>query len=978
MMHSALRTQSDAGRRLRRAAAGVARTGVACSVVFTLTSSVPAAPKGEKVVHGKASFERSGDLTSITTSHKAIINYRSFDIDSHETVRFIQPRASSRVLNRVNGGDPSRIAGRLTANGQVYITNPAGIYFAKGSLVDVGQLFAGAGQISDEHFLNNINQFTDLFGSVVNEGTIEADAVSLIGRHVANHGTIVANDGFVAMVAGEDVLLGEQGGRIMVKLEGAKGDLIPADTPGVESTGTTAAPGGVVSMAAGDMYALPIRHTGHTEAAQVLLDGGSEGVVEVTGTLDASDRSPGAQGGRVEVLGNNLALSEVTIDASGDAGGGTVLVGGEYQGLGDVRTAAKTYVGSGATIKADAITFGDGGRVILWGDDWTRFYGEISARGGAASGDGGFVEVSGKQNLGFDGHVDVGALNGAVGAVLLDPDTITIVNGSVGPEDVAVLDGSIFAGDGAPDDDWRISEAALEALTGNIVIEALRSIRLEDLSDNVLDLSTTGTAFFLIRPTVSPDGSFSMASPLDVIRTSGGNIVINAEVIILGGVETGGGDLTINATADSFASVILGGTIDLADGNLDITALNGIVPHSDVIAGSITMRAGTRGTSDFAFGAATTFSDGTMVSGPPTFRADVQTFIAGDGPGGISSRRSIDSATPGLTFLNTAGTGPPDELTLRQEERITEIPSLSQFGGTGPGTLRIQSDEDGIFGGISVSTINLPETDVTVTVGGGTVRMIGTNTTESLTIRSAVPGTPLELEGNVFTAGAPLTFEDPVLLLDEVAIDTTDGGSIPAGAPVTFAGTIDASSPGAQGLFVHAGEGAVVGLDQVGLTTLLSSVDVTGGSVSWSRSGVAVPLLRTTGPQRFESLVGDVSLELFSRSSELEVVSAADIFVGGAGTVGNQTFTAAEGEGVFRNTNGVFRSAGGDITFNADVEVFRAIQVETNDGGATTGRIEITGTVGRVSDTLDPLVTLTAGDGGVRIGGDVAGSTRYP
>ena len=93
-----------------------------------------------------------------------------------------------------------------------------------------------------------------------------------------------------------------------------------------------------------------------------------------------------------------------------------------------------------------------------------------------------------------------------------------------------------------------------------------------------------------------------------------------------------------------------------------------------------------------------------------------------------------------------------------------------------------------------------------------------------------------------------------------------------------------------------------------------------------------MPLLRTTGPQRFESLVGDVSLELFSRSFELEIVSAADIFVGGAGTTGDQTFTQRVAPGVFVNNNGVFVPAGGDITFNADVAVTRQIQVEPMTG----------------------------------------------
>jgi len=64
--------------------------------------------------------------------------------------------------------------------------------------------------------------------------------------------------------------------------------------------------------------------------------------------------------------------------------------------------------------------------VVVWADGRTSAAGSISARGGAQSGDGGFVEVSGKQWLGFNARVDTRAPKGHVGTLLLDPQDIDI------------------------------------------------------------------------------------------------------------------------------------------------------------------------------------------------------------------------------------------------------------------------------------------------------------------------------------------------------------------------------------------------------------------------------------------------------------------------------------------------------------------------------------------------------------------------
>ncbi len=73
-------------------------------------------------------------------------------------------------------GPPSQIYGRLSANGQVFLVNPAGIFFSPTAQVNVGGLVASTLNITDEDFLAGNHAFarSGTAGRIVNEGTITA------------------------------------------------------------------------------------------------------------------------------------------------------------------------------------------------------------------------------------------------------------------------------------------------------------------------------------------------------------------------------------------------------------------------------------------------------------------------------------------------------------------------------------------------------------------------------------------------------------------------------------------------------------------------------------------------------------------------------------------------------------------------------------------------------------------------------------
>ena len=430
--------------------------------IFSLTFApyvqvVHALPRDGNVVAGGAQISTPTATTMNVnqSTDKAIINWQRYGIGANEAVRYLQPGASSIALNRVVGLDPSQIFGLLSANGQVFVINPNGLLVGSGAKIDVGSFLASTMNITNENFLVGNYTFTNpssSLASIVNQGTIiarDGGYVALLSPSILNEGLIVANLGKVHLASGEEAVL-NFAGNDLINIAVSKGTL---DAIGITNKGTITADGGAVTLTvktASDAMKNVINNEGVIQAkslvqkdGKIILDGGDTGIVVNSGTLDASGLSSnlplsqrGTQGdlkgGEVKMLGKYVGLFDAAkIDASGDAGGGEVLIGGDFQGKGPEANAYRTYVGKDATINADAITSGDGGKVIVWADDATRFYGSISAKGGALSGDGGFVEVSGKQYLVFKGLVNTTAANGEIGTLLLDPTNVTI--DAVGP-----------------------------------------------------------------------------------------------------------------------------------------------------------------------------------------------------------------------------------------------------------------------------------------------------------------------------------------------------------------------------------------------------------------------------------------------------------------------------------------------------------------------------------------------------------------
>jgi filamentous hemagglutinin family protein len=426
----------------------VARALAVLSAGISVSAVAPvlAQPSGGQVVSGQATIQQQGNTTQIQQqSQRAIIDWRSFSVGATGTVDFRQPGSGAAILNRVTGNDPSEILGRITANGQVFLVNPNGIVFGKGSSVDVGSLVASTANISNSNFMANRLEFKEpgkAGAHVVNEGSItvaQGGIAALVGPNVSNRGVIQARLGKVALAGGDAFVLDLYGDQlvnliveqsIMESIKDASGKTLSAH---VNNTGSIIADGGRVFLTVATVSQLLdniinvqglIRATSFADNAGVIsLRGDASTQVTVGGTLDVS----GDKVGSVSITGSSLNLEGSTkISANGANGGGTIEIGGGWQGRGPLPNSQNTTVAVGAQLEANAQQRGNGGTVVVWSDGNTRMHGSISAQGGSSFGDGGNVEISGVQSLSLGGTVTAAAPVGRAGQLLLDPTNLTV------------------------------------------------------------------------------------------------------------------------------------------------------------------------------------------------------------------------------------------------------------------------------------------------------------------------------------------------------------------------------------------------------------------------------------------------------------------------------------------------------------------------------------------------------------------------
>jgi filamentous hemagglutinin family protein len=414
------------------AAAGFRPAGAALAIAaafLSTTDRAHAQPSGGHAIHGQASLSQQGSKLVVTTQNGAgtnhsAINWQSFSVPGGSTTHFQQPGTSSLSINRVVGSDPSSIFGTLSSNGRLVLVNPAGIAVGAGAVVDTAGFTASTLRMSDANAL---------------AGRLVFGGDGLGGGALEVNGQIVARSGDVVLIA-PNVQVGSQalvqspngatvlaaGQKVELTGRGLEGIRLELQAPGDQALNLGTLQGDAVGIFAGQL-----KHSGLIQATGISTEGGKV-VLKGLDKADISGRvtaTQGDKGGQVHATANKVMLrSGAVIHVSGEKGGGEALVGGGWQGQdGRISNSVETLVEAGAAIKADAINSGNGGTIVAWSDGSTRVYGALSARGGAASGDGGNIETSGHY-LDMQGQVDTSAPNGKMGNLLLDPTNVYIAD----------------------------------------------------------------------------------------------------------------------------------------------------------------------------------------------------------------------------------------------------------------------------------------------------------------------------------------------------------------------------------------------------------------------------------------------------------------------------------------------------------------------------------------------------------------------
>ncbi len=797
-----------------------------------------ALPQGGKVSDGQADIQYDGKARLNVRQHsdRAVIDWQSFDIGAGAHTRFSQPNAGSIAVNRVSNGDPSRILGRLSANGRVMILNPNGVVFGRGARIDVGGIVASTGSIDRSAFMAGapVLGFRDLGGgAVVNEGEIsvrDGGLAAFVAPVVENSGVIRARSGRIALAGGRAAFTLDLYGDRLV-------NFAVADPTGgqVDNPGRLMAEGGIVELSAAeasDVVGSVINTSGVVSVASVHVDGGAivlaganDSTLTVAGELSAGGRN----GGRIDIDGGQVEIA------------------------------------AGAALDASGVS-NDGGRINVWSTSATIVDGDLSARGTGA-GAGGFVETSsaGDLSVGETVAVDVSAEIGRSGTWLLDPDSLIVATAGSG-DLVGPATGSHTVA----------ANAVVAALaTGNVTLAANTLIQI----DALIDASAQANDHTLALNDQNADGDLTVTLNEQIRLAAGQQLVgqasqvnVSTAALIQNGVDVAAAGATLALAAGTFFdpdTIVIGQDLTLQGQGAEATTVSG-----GNAFGVFRVTGGTVSLNDLAVvdGLATS-GGGIHVSGPAALELNNSRIAANaatlDGGGIFNDGGTVDVVNTTISE-NTAGDEGGGLFSVRGDVSVTGSLVEGNSAADHGGGLRIQS------GTLDVIDTEVSGNESTDEDGGGIAGLGATMTIVSSTITGNVS---LDNAGGIENTGGSLEIDNSTISNNTATTD--DGGGISTNTRRTFAApvttirnsTISGNTAGGNGggLFAEGRTGIDVDVSISSSTISGNEAGDEGGGIQLlGRPGTAGQLAISNS-----TLTGNVAVDrggaIDTRQSELQV-----------------------------------------------------------------------------------------------------------